>query len=73
MHEIWRVVCDWGVSVAWCVGLRVTPAKTDERIEVLFALETLGSLRNIGLDGGPDPPTGRVRGSGERWQQLYHI
>jgi len=35
------------------------PAKTAVWIKVLFGVETLGGLRNIVLDGGPDPPVGR--------------
>jgi len=38
-------------------------AKTAERIEVLFAVKTLGGPRNVGLDGGPDPNSEGGRGS----------
>jgi len=37
--------------------------KNAEWIEVLFGVKTLGVPRNIVLDRGPDPPTGRGRGS----------
>lgn len=35
----------------------VRSTKTDERIAVLFGMETLQGPRNIVLDGGFDPPT----------------
>jgi len=33
------------------------PRKTAERIEVLLTVDTLGDLRHIVLDGGPDLST----------------
>jgi len=49
-------------GVAWSVGRSVTlvsPAKTDEPIEMPFALRTGVGPGNHVLDGGPDPPMGR--------------
>jgi len=51
------------LSVPLSHGLtRLYCAKTAERIEILFGLNTLGGLRSIVLDGSPDPPQ---RGGGE--------
>jgi len=49
MHEMRPIAMDDSVAVAWCMR----PAKTAERMEVLFEGERLG-LINIVLDGGPD-------------------
>jgi len=38
----------------------VSPAKTAEAIEILFALWTRAGPRNHVLDGGPDPPVRRA-------------
>jgi len=57
---MWPIVTD---GVAWSVGLSallsvtiVSHAKTDEPIEMSFALWTGVGPRNHVLDGGPDPP-----------------
>jgi len=55
-----------GASVSLSVSLFVTrlcTAKTAKRIEVLFGVETLWAPKNIVLDVGFDPRTGR--GTGE--------
>jgi len=58
--------------VAWYVTLSVTRlrcAKTAERIEVRFGVETFRGPRNILLDGGPDPS-----GEGEEeWGKILPI
>jgi len=46
--------------VAWCVnlsGTRLRCAKAAERIDALFGVETLGDLRHIRLNRGPDART----------------
>jgi len=41
----------------------MSPAKTDEQIEMLFGLCTRVGPRNHALGGGPDPPPPGGRGS----------
>jgi len=40
---------------------RLSPAKTAERIEILFGVENSAGSRKIVLDGEPDHPTTRGR------------
>jgi len=49
MHEMWNIATD--IPVVWCICRSVAclqPAKMAERIEVMFAVETLGDPSDIG-------------------------
>jgi len=58
MHKIRTIAIDmFPTSVSLSRGfIELRCANTAERIEVLLGMETLGDLRNIVLDGGPDSP-----------------
>jgi len=52
--------CGMSVSMSVCLSVtRLHCAKTAERIEVLFGIETYGDPGHIVLDGGADPPRRR--------------
>jgi len=56
-------------SVAWSVGLSVTPvspAKTVEPIDMPFGLRTRVGTGNFVLDGDPDAPMGTGNFEGKR-------
>jgi len=57
MHEMQAIVVCLSCDLNW-----LHCAKTAERIQILFGLNSLGGPRNIVLDGNPDPPQ---RGGGE--------
>jgi len=63
--------------VMWCVCKSVyhvpVTCKIAEQIEVLIGVETLGSPRNIALDGGPDPPTARGGGGDSMRPPADHL
>jgi len=50
--------------VSVCLS-RLRCAKTVERVEVLFKVQTVGYPRHIVIDKGPDPPTATGGESGE--------
>jgi len=57
-------------QVMWSVGLSVivtSPAKTAEKIEILFGLWTSVGLRNHVLNGGPDRPMQRGNFGGGKY------
>jgi len=64
MHEMQTIVTDVsGVCLSVCLSCGsawLHCAKMAEQIKILFGLNTLGDLRNIVLDSGPDPLTARV-------------
>jgi len=66
MHEMLTIVTGvrsvcLSVSLS-CGSSRLHSAKMAEQIKMLFGVNTLGSLWNIVLEMGPDPPTQRGRG-----------
>ena len=50
----------------------MSPAKTDEMIEMPFELNTLVGPRNRALDGGPDAPMRRGNFEGEKGRPIVN-
>jgi len=68
------VVCCYS-RVAWSVNRSITlvsPAKTDEMIQMPFGLNTLVGPRNHVLDGGPDAPMRRGNFEGEKGRPIVN-
>jgi len=79
MHEMQTIVIDdRGVCLSVCLSVtRLKSAslrKTSEQIQILFGVNSLGGLRNIVLNGAPDPHS-EEKGSrgkfGPLWTPTY--